>query len=296
MPDLKTLLTQKPILLGPGVYDSLSALIAEQSGARSVYLSGAAIAYTRFGRSDLGLVDMTEVAQIIAAIRERVRVPIVADGDNGFGNALNVQRTVRTFERAGADGIQLEDQTLPKRCGHLAGKSLVSLPEMVGKLKAAVDARDKMLIIARTDAVAVEGFDKALERAHAYADAGADVLFVEALQSVDQMRATVKSLGGRAPLMVNLIEGGKTPVLPLAELEEIGFSYAIYPAGVVRAIAKQMQDFYALMISTGATDGFRPRMLDFNGLNGLIATPELMAHGETYSAERMLAAMGRSAA
>jgi 2-methylisocitrate lyase-like PEP mutase family enzyme len=285
MNKLKTILDEKKLLLAPGVYDALSALIAEQCGARAVYLSGAGVAYTRFGRSDLGLVDMTEMAQIIAAIRERVSAPIIADGDNGFGNALNMQRTVRTYERAGANAIQIEDQTLPKRCGHLTGKSVIPAAEMAGKIKAAVDARNEMLIIARTDAIAIEGFDKALERAHLYADAGADVIFVEALQDIEQMRAVVKSLGHRKPLFVNLIEGGRTPVLPLAELEAMGYSIAIYPASGVRAVAKHLTDFYTILVRDGGTDAFRDRMLDFNGLNGLIGTPELLAHADTYKAE-----------
>src|SRR5690606_22583120 len=157
------------ILLAPGVYDALSALIAEQAGAEAVYLSGASIAYTRLGRPDIGLVSMTEVADTLAMVRDRIGLPIVVDADNGFGNALNVQRTVRMVERMGAAALQLEDQTMPKRCGHLDGKSLISQAEMAGKIRAACDARasDETLIIGRTDAIAVEGFERALERAEA---------------------------------------------------------------------------------------------------------------------------------
>jgi 2-methylisocitrate lyase-like PEP mutase family enzyme len=150
-----------------------------------------------------------------------------------------------------------------------------------------------MLIIARTDAIAVEGFESALERGRAYAEAGADVVFVEALQDTAQMRATVERLGSMAPLMVNLIEGGRTPVLPLEDLRAMGFNLAIFPGGAVRAIAKHLTDFYSGMVRDGSTDAFRDRMLDFNGLNALVGTPELLAHGETYSAERMEAAMKR---
>lgn len=285
MSRLKDLLARDRLVLSPGVYDALSALIAERSGAESVYLSGASIAYTRFGRSDLGLVDMTEVAQIITAIRERVAVPIIADGDNGFGNALNVQRTVRAFERAGADAIQLEDQTLPKRCGHLSGKSVITKAEMAGKIRAARDARREMLIIARTDAIAVEGFEAALERAHAYADAGADVLFVEAPQSLGQMRAIVESLGKRAPLLVNMIEGGRTPVQSTAELEAMGFKIAIFPGSAARLIGKQLGLFYETLVKDGSTDACLPDMLDFNGLNAVVGTPELLAHAEKYAAD-----------
>jgi 2-methylisocitrate lyase-like PEP mutase family enzyme len=196
-----------------------------------------------------------------------------------------MQRTVRTYERAGANAIQIEDQTLPKRCGHLTGKSVIPAAEMAGKIKAAVDARNEMLIIARTDAIALEGFDRALERAHLYADAGADIIFVEAMQDIEQMQAVVKSLGHRKPLFVNLIEGGRTPVLPLQELETMGYSIAIYPASGVRAVAKHLTDFYTTVVRDGSTDAFRDRMLDFNGLNGLIGTPELLAHADRYKAE-----------
>ena len=161
---LATRLDSGKVLVAPGVYDGLSALLAEQAGAEAVYLSGASIAYTRFGRPDIGLVSMTEVADTIAALRDRIGLPIIVDADTGFGNALNVERTVRVFERAGADAIQLEDQTLPKRCGHLDGKTLISSAEMVGKIRAASDARasSATLIIARTDAIAVEGLDARL--------------------------------------------------------------------------------------------------------------------------------------
>lgn len=166
---LRERLAEDRILVAPGVYDALTALIAVQSGAEAVYLSGASIAYTRFGRPDIGLVTMTEVSEVISAIRDRLDVPLIVDADTGYGNALNVQRTVRLFERFGASAIQLEDQSLPKRCGHLAGKTLVSGAEMTGKIHAALDARtsEATLIVARTDAIAVEGIEAALDRAHA---------------------------------------------------------------------------------------------------------------------------------
>lgn len=276
------------LVLAPGVYDGLSALVAQQSGAKAVYLTGAGVAYTRFARPDLGLVDMNEVVQIITAIAERVDVPVIADGDNGFGNALNTQRTMRAFERAGATAIQLEDQSFPKRCGHLAGKTLISGAEMVGKIKAACDARtsEQMLVIARTDAVAVEGFDRALERARSYEEAGADVIFVEAVTSEAEMKRTVETFGSRVPLMVNLIEGGRTPMLPLAELEAIGFRLAIFPNSATRAIAFQLQALYQTLIETGSTAAMRERMLDFNGLNSVVGTEEMLALGRTYSQEK----------
>ena len=165
-PTLPAQLASAGIVVAPGVYDALGAVLAERAGFTAAYLSGASIAYCRFGRPDIGLVGMSEVADTLSAIRERVELPLIVDADTGFGNALNVQRTVRLFERAGANGIQIEDQTLPKRCGHLTGKTLVPAAEMAGKIKAATDARqsDQTLIIARTDAVAVEGLEAALER------------------------------------------------------------------------------------------------------------------------------------
>ena len=172
---LRQRLAQPGLILAPGVYDALSALLVEQAGFEAAYLSGASIAYTRLGRPDIGLVSVSEIANVVENIRERVTLPLIVDADTGFGNALNVVRTVKTFERAGASALQLEDQTLPKRCGHLEGKTLVSTAEMSGKIRAALDARstDATLIIARTDAVAVEGLEPALDRAERYLEAGA---------------------------------------------------------------------------------------------------------------------------
>jgi 2-methylisocitrate lyase-like PEP mutase family enzyme len=281
---LKDRLGDKRILVAPGVYDALSGLIAEQAGAEAVYLSGASIAYTRFGRPDIGLVSMSEVADTIAVLRDRITLPVIVDGDNGFGNALNVQRTVRVFERMGANAIQLEDQTLPKRCGHLAGKTLVTTSEMAGKIAAACDARadSGTLIIGRTDAIAVEGFDAALDRAEAYLEAGADMLFVEAPQSLEQIQGIVSRFAGRVPLMANMVEGGKTPPLGASDLEALGFSFVIFPGGVVRAIARTARDYYANLLAEGSNAAFRDRMFDFAGLNDLIGTPDLLAAGKRY--------------
>src|SRR3974390_1736487 len=218
MPDkdsLRTLLTRKPILVAPGVYDAFTALNASLAGFSTLYVSGGAIAYTRLGRPDVGLVSMSEVAETVSLIRDRVDTHLIVDADTGYGNALNVERTVRTFERAGATAIQIEDQDFPKRCGHLDGKALVPATEMLGKIKAALDARHsrETLVIARTDAVAVEGFDRAIERALAYGEAGADVLFVEAPKAREDLARIVAALGTAVPLMANMVEGGKTPPL-----------------------------------------------------------------------------------
>lgn len=282
---LKTrLAVTPPIVLAPGVCDGLTASLAEAAGAEALYLSGAAMAYSRFGRPDIGLVTMSEVADTLAIARDRVVAPIIVDADTGFGNALNVQRTVRVFERAGANAIQLEDQTFPKRCGHLDGKGVVPLSEAVGKLRAALDARvsDETLIIARTDALAVEGMASALDRAHAFAEAGADMVFLDALRSEEQMRQALASLKGKAPLMANMVEGGKTPVHSAQALEEMGFALVIFPGGIVRALAQTAQDYYQSLMTHGTTQPFANRMLDFDGLNAVIGTPEMLALGRQY--------------
>lgn len=282
--DLRALLAGPPIVVAPGIYDALTALLASQAGFRALYLSGASIAYTRFGRPDLGLVGMDEVAETLMAIRERVAAPIVVDADTGFGNALNVQRTVKRFARAGADAIQLEDQTFPKRCGHLDEKRVVPAAEMVGKIKAALDARPSsdVLIVARTDAIGPEGLSAALDRADAYRDAGADVLFIEALRSEAEIGAAMQRFRDRIPLLANMVEGGKTPMKTAAELQALGFSLAIFPGGTVRFLARGLAEYYASLARNGTTAPFRERMLDFDGLNALIGTPEMLALGKKY--------------
>ena len=281
---LKDRLQQQRPLLAAGVYDALSALIAEQAGFEALYLSGASIAYTRLGRSDVGLTTCTEVEDTLARITERVRVPVIADADTGFGNALNVQRTVRGFERAGAAMIQLEDQLFPKRCGHLAGKAVVPAAEMCGKLRAALDARASAdtLILARTDALAVEGLAAALDRAEAYLACGVDALFIEALRSSEQMDAACARFAQRVPLLANMVEGGQTPVQSAAELGAKGFRIVIFPGGTTRAVAHALQGYFGSLAAHGSTTTWRERMLDFDGLNALLGTPELLARGRGY--------------
>ena len=283
---LRARLMRPPILIAPGVYDPLTALIAERAGFEALYVSGAAIAYTRLGRPDIGLVGMTEVVETVALIRDRVATHLVVDADTGYGNALNVERTVRLLERAGANAIQLEDQDFPKRCGHLDGKTLIAAPDMVGKIRAAVDSRrsDKTLIIARTDAVAVEGFERAVARAALYREAGADMLFIEAPRERAELGRIGALMGKAAPLMANMVEGGKTPVLPASELQALGFAFVIFPGAIVRALATAAEDFYGVLKTHGTTEPFRARMFDFNALNDLIGTPEMLARGKQYEA------------
>ena len=281
---LRLRLSKPPIVVAPGVYDPLTALIAAQAGFHTLYISGAAIAYTRLGRPDIGLVSLTEVVDTVALIRDRVDANLIVDADTGYGNALNVGRTVHLLERSGAQAIQIEDQGFPKRCGHLDDKSLIPAAEMAGKIKAAVDARhsEDTLIIARTDAVAVEGFERAVERALLYREAGADVLFVEAPKARDELAKIVKQLGRTLPLMANMVEGGKTPILPAAELEALGFSLVIFPGGIVRTLAKTAVDYYASLAAHGSTQPFHERMFDFDALNRLIGTPEMLERGRRY--------------
>ncbi|HXM84020.1 MAG TPA: isocitrate lyase/phosphoenolpyruvate mutase family protein [Burkholderiales bacterium] len=275
-------LKHPPLLLAPGVYDALTALLAEQAGFEAVYLSGASIAYTRLGRPDLGLVTASEVADTLQNIRERVSIPIIVDADTGFGNALNVARTVKQFERAGATVIQLEDQVTPKRCGHLDGKALVSADEMIGKLRAALDACSSALIMARTDAIAVEGLDKALDRAERYLEAGADVLFVEAPRNLDEMKAIAKRFAAGVPLLANMVEGGKTPVLDARSLQQLGYRIGIFPGGLARCLVFAAQEYFATLKRDGTTTALGDRMLDLQSLNRVIGTPQMLELGKRY--------------
>ena len=280
----KQRLQQPQAVLAPGVYDALTALIAEQAGFEALYLSGASIAYTRLGRSDIGLTTATEVADTLARITERVNLPVITDADTGFGNALNTMRTVKLFERSGAAMLQLEDQTFPKRCGHLDGKSVIPAGEMCGKLKAALDARTSQdtLILARTDALAIEGLDAALDRAERYLECGVDALFIEALRTPEQMDAACRRFGQRIPLLANMVEGGKTPVQSAAELQARGFRIVIFPGGTARAVAHTLQAYYASLHQHQTTAPWQSKMLDFDGLNDVIGTTELMAQGKRY--------------
>lgn len=281
---LKELIQAPEILLAPGGFDALSASLIEKAGFGAMYLSGASIAYTRLGRPDIGLVSMSEVADTISLIRERSALPMIVDADTGFGNALNVQRTVRLFERSGASAIQLEDQQMPKRCGHLKGKSLVSASEMVGKIRAAVDARDSehTLIIARTDAIAVEGFEQAMNRAYAYYEAGADVLFIEAPESLAQMQHMNSQFQHKIPLLANMVEGGNTPLQSAKDLQQLGYQLVIFPGAMVRAYTFMAQQFLADLKQHGNTASWRDNMLDLTSLNQLLGTDALLELGKSY--------------
>jgi 2-methylisocitrate lyase-like PEP mutase family enzyme len=282
--NLKTRIASGKPLLAPGAYDALSALMVEQAQFEAIYLSGASISYTQLGRPDVGLTSFDEVSSVVGRVRERVELPLIVDADTGFGGALSVQRTVRVLERMGANAIQIEDQVFPKRCGHLAGKSLVAGDEMVGKVKAACDARrsEDTLIIARTDAIAVEGFEQALDRAETYLEAGADILFVEAPRTIAEMDAIAARFGGRVPLLANMVEGGTTPIRTLDELGAAGFDIVIAPGALVRAYMHMATRFLGSLKETGTTRPEFPNMVDFTELNARLGMAEMTRLGERY--------------
>ncbi len=280
---LRDRLKAPDILVAPGVYDGLTAALATDAGFEALYLSGAAVAYTRLGRPDIGLSTASEMTDTMALIADRTDLPVIMDADTGFGNALNARRTMQSYERAGAAALQVEDQTYPKKCGHLSDKSLIPINEMCGKIAAMADARrHDTLIIARTDAIAVEGFDAAINRAGSYIDAGADVLFVEAPRDSAELVKIAKTFKGRVPLLVNMVEGGATPISSATDLQEMGFDIVIFPGGIVRALAKTAQDYYSSLRKSGSNKAFSTRMHDFDGLNAALGTPEMLALGKKF--------------
>lgn len=270
-------------LRAPGVYDGLTALLAEQAGFEMGFVSGACIAFARHGRPDMGLVSMSEAAETVALMRERVALPLSVDIDTGFGNALNVQRTVRVFERSGASALQMEDQVMPKRCGHMAGKQVVPAAEMAGKIKAALDARTDpdLLLIARTDALGVNGIDDALDRAEHYLAAGADALFIEAPKTLEQVQKISARFAHRIPLVHNLVEGGGSPVPDAAGLEKLGYRIALYPAALLHLFVPQAQALLGHIKAHGSTQGYAG-LIDLNRINQVLGAPELLAAADRY--------------
>jgi 2-methylisocitrate lyase-like PEP mutase family enzyme len=254
---------KRDALLVPGAANALTARIIEDLGFQAAYLTGAGLANMHLGMPDLGLTTVTELADTAARMTDVCSLPLIVDIDTGFGNALNVYRTVALLERAGASALQIEDQIFPKKCGHFSGKGVVPLPEMIGKLKAALDARkdENTLIIARTDARAVEGFERALERAHAMTEAGADVLFVEAPESVEEMRA-IGALA--APQVANIVIGGRTPNLGLEELRGLGFAVALYANAALQATIRAVQDVLGALKTDGSLAGVQDRLASFS--------------------------------
>jgi carboxyvinyl-carboxyphosphonate phosphorylmutase len=265
---LRERLARPEILVAPGAYDALLARLIGEAGFEAVYFSGAGASYSALGEPDLGLLTMTEMAAKAAGIARAVDLPVIADGDTGYGNAINVMRTVTEYERAGVAAIQLEDQQFPKRCGHLSGKELISSEEMVGKIRAACDARSDpdFLVVARTDARSVLGLDEALRRGEQYVAAGADVLFVESPRSVAELEAVGSHFAG-VPLLANMVEGGQTPLLPARDLQALGFRLVIFPNALTRRIVFAARELLATLRADGTTAGLLDRMADFTELN-----------------------------
>jgi len=280
---LRRLMAGKGLVLAPGAYDALSAKIIAGLGFESVYLTGYGASASRLGEPDVGLLSMAEMVSHARGIVSAVPgVPVIADADNGYGNALNVGRTVREYEAAGVAAIQLEDQVLPKRCGHMEGKRVVPVEEMVGKLRAAIDARTDpdLVIIARTDARAVEGFAAAIARSQAYRAAGADVIFLEAPVSREELAEVGRFV--QAPLLANLIEHGKTPLVGPAELAAMGYRIAIYPLSALYAAAKAVRDVLTELKTEGTTERVIDRMIAFEEFNHLVGLPEYQALESRY--------------
>lgn len=263
-------------VVAPGVFDGLSARLVQQAGFRAVYASGGAIARSS-GYPDLGLLSFSEVCDRLGQIVDVVDVPVVADGDTGFGNGLNVHRTLRAYERLGVAAVHLEDQTFPKRCGHLDDKTLVPVEEMAHKIRVAKDALGDpdFVLIARTDAIAVEGFEAALERAEAYAEAGADVLFVEAPETIEQIEA----IAGRLPQpkLINMFLGGKTPLVPLERLSALGYRIVIIPSDLQRAAIRAMQRTLDAIARDGDSSRLSDDMASFGEREEIIGTAEFLA-------------------
>lgn len=277
---LRNLISQKGVMI-PGVSDALFAQIVAKHGYDALYMTGAGTSATRLGRPDVGLLTLSEMVDNASRIANSVDIPLISDADNGYGGPLNVRRTIQEFERHGIAGVHLEDQVLPKRCGHLAGKQLVSQADMVAKLKAACDARidDDFVIIARTDAIAIEGFDAAIERAIAYREAGADMIFVEAPSS-EQIGIISKRLD--APLLYNMAASGKTPFLSQNEVAELGFNFIIYPNWMLLAAIKAAEDVAQRLKSTGEIAAIAAEVPTFKQFFDLAGMQEIRELEERY--------------
>lgn len=281
---LRSALGRGGLLMAPGVFDCLTARLAELAGFEMLYMTGSGVSITRLGAPDVALLSFAEILDQAKRIADVTALPILADVDTGYGGPLNVIRTVREMERAGISALQIEDQDWPKRCGHEPGRRVVPVAEMVGRLHAAVDARQDpdVLIVARTDARSSEGIAAAIDRANLYAEAGADVLFVESPESVDEMQRVAREV--QAPTLSNQVEGGRTPLLPADHLQALGYRIAIYPNSVTRLFARAGQELFEELHRSGSTQGLKGRMLDHRGLWDLFEHPAFMALEQRYAA------------
>jgi len=279
---LRELLHAGDVVVAPGVWDGLSARLVARAGFPAAYATGGGIARS-MGYPDLGLLSLSEIASRLANIVEHAGVPVIADADTGYGNALNAQRAVREFERAGVAALHLEDQTFPKRCGHYDDKSVVPAAEMAQKLRAARDAMtdSDIVLIARTDALAVEGLDAAVERAQAYAAAGADVIFIEAPVSVEQIEAIARRVP--QPKLINMFQGGKTPLVPVARLKALGYQIVIIPSDLQRAAIRAMDDVLAAIARDGSSAALAERMASFTEREAVVDTAAYLARDAKYA-------------
>jgi 2-methylisocitrate lyase-like PEP mutase family enzyme len=278
---LRKLLSQPEILVVPGAADALTARLVEDAGFSAVYASGAGIANVQFALPDIGLLTMTEMIEPIRRIVEAVDIPVIADADTGYGNAVNAVRTVQAYEAAGVAAIQLEDQVTPKKCGHFNGKEVVSSEEMAQKIHAAVKTRKEMLIIARTDSLATHGIEEAIRRANLYMRAGADLIFVEAPTQKEQIAGLPKQIKG--PLLFNMTEGAKTPVISHDELQNLGYRVVIHPNLATRVAARAIQSALAVLQKTHSSELLVPSMLEWNERQRLVRLPEWEALDEELS-------------
>lgn len=274
---LRELLARPEPLIAPGAYDALSARLVEQAGFDVVYMTGFGTTAGLSGRPDVGLLTATEMVDNARRIAAAVDVPVIADADTGYGNAVNVVRTVQSYEQAGVAGIHIEDQVMPKKCGHMSGKAVIPADEMAGKIRAAVAARrdPDFLLVARTDAAAVEGLSAALARARIYADAGADVLFVEAPTSEEDIERVAAELRGVAPLVLNWAEGGRTPPIPLARIAELGFALVLFPIGTLLAATAGIRRLLATLRADGIPSAAMADLPTFDAFTDLIGLPEI---------------------
>jgi 2-methylisocitrate lyase-like PEP mutase family enzyme len=292
---LRGLLSSPSLLMAPGVFDCLTARLAERAGFDALYMTGSGVSISRMGAPDVALLSFGEILDQARRIADISELPVIADADTGYGGPLNVIRTVRELERAGISGIQIEDQDWPKRCGHEIGRRLVSAREMCARVHAATDARvdPDLVIVARTDARTTLGIEAAIERASLYVEAGADVAFVESPEGPDEMRRIAASIA--APVLANLVEGGRTPMMTAAELEAIGYRVAIYPNSITRLIGRMGAQLYASLRSQGDTRAFTDRMLDHRALWDLFDYPEFVALEGRYASSDEPAPPGRAA-
>ena len=279
---LRALIEAPEIAVLPGVHDTLSALVAEVSGAKALAAGGYSATATLLGRPDSSQLSLTELADFYARITERVSVPLLADADTGFGNVTNVARTVRMMERAGVGAFFIEDQVYPKRCGHMAGKAVVAVDEMAGKLKAALDSRqdETVMIMARTDAIATDGFQAALDRMALYREIGADILFVEAPTDLDQLRRIPAELDG--PCLVNLIDGGATPILAAAEFQDMGYAACVMPVTATHVVVKALKAYYGDLLANGDLREAMHHGIGFAAYTDLVGLPQQRASEQAY--------------